>query len=273
MTTRSYYNAERENGGLDHELERLEAQLHLSWERELRLLKWLGLRDGMSILDVGCGPGFMTEQLQRAFPNSPITALDVEPLMISLAQQHLQDANGHKPTFVIASIDDMGLPDNAFDFAIARYVFQHLPQPIAAAREILRVLRVGGTAAVIDVDAMVWGIVQPYYPQLHAILGKSGNAQAGGDRLIGRKLWRILHRAGFADCELDSFVYHSDAQGIDPFLPQVHPDRLLRALQDKQITLREYATVQTFHKRFLDSAEKYLLMCGLIASGTKTEAT
>jgi hypothetical protein len=91
----------------------------------------------------------------------------------------------------------------------------------------------------------------------------------GGNKLIGRHLWRILQAAGFTDVNLDSFVYHSDELGIEPFLPQVDPERLRRALHHKQITLEEYALVVALHKKFMDAPDRYLMMCGFIGSGKK----
>lgn len=269
MPSKSYYNAELEYKGLESELARLKVQLMLSWERELRLLRWLGLQDGMTILELGCGPGYVTEQLQQSFPNSTIVSLDVDSVMLERAAAYLQTQTERVPDMVAASILATSFSDNQFDFAIARYLFQHLPEPIKAAREVRRVLKPGGTLAVIDVDLMLWGIVSPYYPQLHSVFGRTSPAEQGGNRLIGRQLWGILKKAGYNQPELDAFVYHSDSLGVEPFLPQIHPARLTRALYEKQIGLQEYALAQTYYQKFISSPDRYLLMCGLIASGKK----
>ena len=38
--------------GLNQEINRLQRQVSLGWEKEFRTLKWLGLNDGMNILDL-----------------------------------------------------------------------------------------------------------------------------------------------------------------------------------------------------------------------------
>jgi hypothetical protein len=42
-------------------------------------------------------------------------------------------------------------------------------------------------------------------------------AARGGNRSIGRHLWRILRAAGFENLHLDAFVVHSDVVGLDGF--------------------------------------------------------
>ena len=56
--------------GFNNEVDRLKAQVQLGWEKEFRTLKWLGLKDGMNILDVGAGPGVYCEKLLENLPNS-----------------------------------------------------------------------------------------------------------------------------------------------------------------------------------------------------------
>ena len=57
------YDPERGHLGVTAELARLEAQVRVSWPQEERLLRAIGLRDGLEVLEVGCGPGFFTERL------------------------------------------------------------------------------------------------------------------------------------------------------------------------------------------------------------------
>jgi ubiquinone/menaquinone biosynthesis C-methylase UbiE len=48
-----------------------------------------------------------------------------------------------------SSVMEMPLRDETFDFAYARLVFQHLPDPLGAMREIRRVLKPGGKLVII----------------------------------------------------------------------------------------------------------------------------
>lgn len=166
---------------------------------------------------------------------------------------------------------DTGLPSESYDFAIARLIFQHLSQPIQAAQEIIRLLKPGGKLAIIDIDADLWGIAEPYLPELQRIYEKSALAQAkrGGNQFVGRCLWRILQASGYTRLRLEAFVYHSDELGLEPFISQMNPDRLLPAVQTGLISPAEFATAHNAYQHFLTSPNAYILMLGLIACGEK----
>lgn len=272
MSVIGSYHAERETGGLDQELARLRAQALISWPQELRMLQWLGLRDGMRVLELGSGPGYVTRELLHALPSVHIIAVESDRAMTRRARSYLRDADGaDRVDQVESAVGRAGVRDGQGDFAIARYLFQHLTDPVTAAVDALRMLRPGGTLAVIDMDAELWGISQPVDPRLTPIHRKAARRQTsgGGDRAVGRRLWRILREAGFEDLRLEAFVYHSDEIGLEPFHPQLDPARLLPALADGFITRAEYEMVESAYRRFRQTPGAFVLMAGLIACGTK----
>jgi ubiquinone/menaquinone biosynthesis C-methylase UbiE len=267
MSERSYQPA-NEGRGIDQEMARLEAQVAVSWEEERRLLERLGLQTRMRVLEIGCGPGLVTKRLIDAWPGMRVAAVDHDAGLLARARQLLA---GSAVEFIEAPAETLPFGDNEFDFAIARYVFQHLPQPVEAAREARRVLRPGGRLVAIDVDAALWGVAEPSFPEVIPIMVKTGRAQAvrGGDRLIGRKLHRILADAGFADARLDTFAYHSDAIGLDAFDPQLSADRLFPLIARGIITNDEFEVVQRAHAKFRASPGAFILMFGFAGTGTK----
>ncbi|MBD2385983.1 class I SAM-dependent methyltransferase [Cylindrospermum sp. FACHB-282] len=271
MASCDSYDANLKYRGWDAEIERLQAQALLSWEQEARLLNWLGLQNGMSLLELGSGPGFVTGKLLSLLPNSSITSVEIDPKMHKRAKQHLGDSGLNRLTQVEASVMNMCLPEQHYDFAIARLIFQHLSNPIEAAKEVLHVLKPGGKLAIIDLDAALWGIVEPYIPELQTIYAKSTQAQTArkGNQFIGRQLWRILQSAGYTNLQLEAFVYHSDALGLEPFISQMNPDRLLPAVWVDCVSLEEFATAHVAYQRFLKSPDAYVLMLGLIACGER----
>lgn len=205
----------------DLEISRLREQALLGWPQEARFLEDRGVLLAQHILEVGAGPGFVTEQLLALAPDAMVTALDNDPDMVQRARTRL----GAHPRvrFIEASVTATELPDGSVDASYARLVFQHLPDPQAAAGELFRVTRPGGTVTVVDVDDGLWGLSDPPLPVLQDIFEAMATVQSqrGGDRTIGRKLWRLLHRAGFEDLELRLVSAHSDAVGVEPFIRAV----------------------------------------------------
>ncbi|HEY7350310.1 MAG TPA: class I SAM-dependent methyltransferase [Ktedonobacterales bacterium] len=218
MTAPKSYDLDQLN--LDRETLRLREQARLAWPQESPILLRFGLQDGMSVLDLGCGPGSLTDHLLALLPHSQIIALDNEPALLARARQLLPQMPDDRLRFVQASVMDTGLPENSVDFALARFVFQHLSDPVGAAREALRILKPTGRFALIEVDEVGFPVVfDPALPLLEAMRQKSMQDQAarGGNRSIGRHLWRILRAAGFENLHLDAFVVHSDVVGLDGF--------------------------------------------------------
>lgn len=273
MTNSGSYDVRRSHLDTEAEIQRLAVQARLGWEKEARTLSWFGLKDGMSVLELGSGPGFITEQLLAAFPTCPITCLEIDPELVKQAKQYLQGKADDRVQFIEGSALDIRLIDNHFDFAYARLLFQHLSNPIGAASEIRRVLKPGGRLVIYDIDDEIFGLTEPPIPELPSIIVKYGQAQAaqGGNRRIGRSLWRILKAAGFSKLDSEVIAAHSDEFDIEPFLPQIDPDRLLPLVRIGLVSEQEFEQIRVSHMKFLASSEPYMLILSFMVCGEKPQ--
>lgn len=117
------------------------------------------LRDGLDVLDVGCGPGTITVDLARLVAPGRVVGIDTaQPVLVKAGE--LAAARGvENVLFETADVNALPYHEASFDVVHAHQVLQHLPDPVHALREMRRVLRPGGTLAVRDADygAMVWG--------------------------------------------------------------------------------------------------------------------
>ena len=265
------YNVSDSHRDVQSEVDRLRAQALLSWEWEAQKLILLGLNDGMNVVELGSGPGFITEQLLGMLPSSRITALEIDPGLIQRSKDNLKEIGGERVEYAEASITDTRFPENHFDFAVARLIFQHLPEPTAAAKEVFRILKPGGKLVILDIDDAVWGLADPDVPEMDMIFEKFAAAQAaqGGNRFIGRRLWRIMHSAGFQNLKMDAVVAQSDELGIEAFMPQIDPDRLLPLQKAGLISQAEIEQIRSAREIFLSAENPFILTIMLLICGEK----
>jgi ubiquinone/menaquinone biosynthesis C-methylase UbiE len=94
--------------------------------------------EGRRVLELGCGAGDLSAELVRR--GAELTALDVSPDLVDLARRRVS------ATFLVAPAEHTGLPAQAFDLAVGKWVLHHVNVPTAAA-ELHRVLRPGARAA------------------------------------------------------------------------------------------------------------------------------
>jgi len=104
------------------------------------------LKAGSSVLDVGCGKGFMLHDLATMIPGIEVKGIDVSAYAIEHALEDM------RPHVQVANATRLPFPDKSFDVVIAINTIHNLEPPECgqALREIERVKRQG---AFITVDA------------------------------------------------------------------------------------------------------------------------
>ncbi|NJQ05157.1 methyltransferase domain-containing protein [Streptomyces lonarensis] len=165
------------------------------------------LRPGLSLLDVGCGPGTITAGLARAVAPGPVTALDSAPGVLDDARAACEAAGAGNVTFTVGDVTALDLPDGGaaegapgFDVVHAHQVLQHLGDPVAALREMRRVSRPGGTVAARDADyaAMTWWPRPPGMDLWLRVYRQVARGN-GGEPDAGRRLLSWARAAGFSE--------------------------------------------------------------------------
>ncbi len=208
----------------DRELTRLERQATVAWPIERARLLEVGLKPDMRILDLACGPGFISRLIAAELgPEGEVVGIDLNDGLLEIAAATAAEWNAlperSNLSFYKADAYRLDLPDDSFDLVYARFLFQHLARPLDAMAEIRRALKPGGRLLIADVDDAVFNIL-PELPGLTPMMEIAAAAQSerGGDRRIGRKLPHYLKRAGFEDVTTDIEVISSDDIGLEAFI-------------------------------------------------------
>jgi 2-polyprenyl-3-methyl-5-hydroxy-6-metoxy-1,4-benzoquinol methylase len=142
-----------------------------------------------SLLDAGCGEGFVDEILLTAMPELRITGFDVLGDSVKLASMR-----NPRATFATGDIYNIEQPDSGFDVVIALEVMEHLHEPDKALAEMARVAK----------DYVVLSVPhEPFFCLANAARGKNLDINPKGSDPDHRNFWSRTKFGEFVSRELD----------------------------------------------------------------------
>lgn len=165
-------------------------------------LSVLKLRDGESVLDIGCGPGDRVVELAREVgPGGKAVGIDYSAALIDEAHKRW-DASGLPVSFHVGDAHTLPFPDASFDACRAERVFVHLQDPPRALSEMVRVARPGARIAVFDMDADTLIVDSPNRAVTRKVLDLRAD-QFRSKGWIGRRLRRLYAEHGLTNVTLE----------------------------------------------------------------------
>src|SRR5208282_1628270 len=109
-----------------------------------RLVHFAGVARGMHVLDIGCGTGVVAVTAARL--GAQVKAADLTPQLLERARENAQLA-AVEIEFFEADVEALPFQSGEFDAVLSQFGHMFAPRPDVALREMLRVLRPGGTIA------------------------------------------------------------------------------------------------------------------------------
>ena len=147
------------------------------------LLAAHGVGSSHTIVDYGCGPGYLTlAAAELAGPSGKVFAVDKEPRMVALVRERCAEARLSNVEAVWNGGSDAPVPDSAADFVLC-FLVLHYPETDdgreAIARDIARLLKPGGQAVIVQWRADERRSSGITYDSLAGILESAGLAVEG----------------------------------------------------------------------------------------------
>lgn len=158
---------------------------------------------GSRVLEAGCGVGAQTVHLVARSPDAHLTAVDVSAASLRQARARVEGVD-----FRQADLFDL---DGEYDHVFVCFVLEHLPEPGKALVHLKTLLRPGGTITVIEGDHGS-AFFHPRSEHAQAAIDclVRLQAEAGGDALVGRRLYPLLTGAGFAGVTVEPRTVYAD---------------------------------------------------------------
>jgi ubiquinone/menaquinone biosynthesis C-methylase UbiE len=174
------------------------------------------LSPGMSVLDFGCGTGTIDPSVT---PNGLVAGIDHDAANVESGSKLVSEMEIENVAFKLGDVKALPFDSNTFDVVFENSVFSHLADPIAAAKEIFRVLKPGGRFAARDVNTKLtgYGNLKLAIEENHSLLDM-WQLQRGSGMHFGQWLPEVLREAGFENTVKSVSSYDA---GIPPEVSKV----------------------------------------------------
>lgn len=172
-----------------------------------------GVTSGMRILDVGCGPGGLTQELVRRVGAGYVAAIDPAPQFVTACRDRLPGVDVRDGV-----AEKLPWADGEFDVTLSSLVLGFMSDPDQGVREMARVTRPGGTVAACMWDTtaggmtmlrIFWTAVRQLNPDVEGERRMAGTAE---DDIAER-----FRRAGLEDVTSGALTARADYSGFDDF--------------------------------------------------------
>ncbi len=109
------------------------------------LVRFAGVKRDQTVLDVGTGTGVVAITAARF--GAKVTGIDLTPELIAQARRNSAALGFDRVVWKEGDVEDLAFPASSFDVVLSQFGHMFAPRPDVATKEMLRVLKPGGTIA------------------------------------------------------------------------------------------------------------------------------
>jgi SAM-dependent methyltransferase len=182
------------------EIKRLLVQSRAMAPDAVAMIERFGPMQGWKCLDVGCGPGGITDLLAaRVGESGRVIGLDMDDSFLQFARDHAPASNVE---FRRGDAYASGLPPGSFDLVHMRFVASTAGEPQRLIAEASRLARDGGIVALQEPDGATLHCYPPHpaWDRLKAALLGAFKG-VGADLELAKKLYFLVQQSGLRDVQ------------------------------------------------------------------------
>jgi SAM-dependent methyltransferase len=186
------------------EIERLHIQGAAMAPESAVMLDSIGVGPGWTCLDLGCGPGGITDLLsERVGKSGRVVGLDADPIFL----HHACERASGNVEFIVGNAYQTDLPSSGLGFVHMRFVASTAGDPETLLREATRLARPGGTVALQEPDMATLNCYPPHpaWDRLKAALEGAFTA-VGADIRLAQRLFAFARHAGLHGVQYRPFL-------------------------------------------------------------------
>ncbi|MEK4006853.1 malonyl-ACP O-methyltransferase BioC [Paenibacillus sp. FSL H3-0333] len=227
---------------------------------------------GLNILEIGCGTGTLTEILINEWPSASITALDIAPAMIKLAEQRVLSAEAN----IIGKITSDRLrllhadvemwapeaPTASFDLIVSNACFQWLSNPRQTIGQLRRMLRPGGMLIFTTFGPDTFYEMHRAFNEVYRASGLE--PQRHGLTFRSTDQWtNLIKESGFTNIQYERSIQTEKYASARDFL---HSVKAMGASTSEAVTMGGLSSRRLFTNMYKEYEGKFSVQGGVAAS-------